>query len=213
MKRAYVLSYVLLVCSLLSPSLYAHVTVRPSQAGVASFQTFTIGVPVEKSFATIALRLEIPDTLQYVSPNVKPGWKIEIKKAGEGENAKVTELIWTGGTIPAGFRDEFLFSARVPAEEITLSWKAYQTYADGSVVSWDLAPDAEQPKKEDGSSDFSTSGPYSMTKVINDLGKAPGSGMLSSLNISAIVLSIVAIVAASLAIVLQLLRRKPATRK
>jgi uncharacterized protein YcnI len=168
---------------------------------------------VEKSIATIALKLVMPDTLRYVSPNVKPGWEIEISKTGEGEDAKVTELIWTGGTIPAGFRDEFLFSARVPAEETTLAWKAYQTYTDGSVVSWDLAPDAEQPKKEDGSSDFSKSGPYSMTKVINDLGKTPESGMISSLSISAIVLSIVAIVAAGLAIMLQFLRRKPAAGK
>lgn len=138
---------------------YAHVVVKPSEVGIGKFQTFTIGVPVEKEVATIGIRLVIPEGLKYVTPNVKPGWTITEKKSGGGESAMVTEINWTGGNIPAGQRDDFIFSAQARANETTLQWKAYQTYADGSVVSWDAAPTEEESDK----------GPYSETKVVNDL--------------------------------------------
>ena len=141
----------------------AHVVVKPAEVGVSKFQTFTTGVPNEKDAPTIQVRLVIPEGLNHVSPNVKPGWQIEIKKSGEGEDAKVTEIIWSGGSIPSGFRDEFVFSAQAPKEETSLNWKAYQTYQDGEVVAWDQEP-------KEGTEE---SKPYSVTKVIKDLGATP----------------------------------------
>lgn len=58
-----------------------------------------------------------------------------------------------------GAFDEFAFTAQSPANETKLTWKAYQTYSDGSVVSWDRG----------GSSEGGDSGPASYTKVVNDL--------------------------------------------
>ena len=149
----------------------AHVTVKPQEAGVGAFQTFTMGVPNEKDNLTVSLRLVIPDGLHHVSPNVKPGWTIEVMKTGEGEDAEVTELVWTGGSIPVGQRDEFLFNAQVPAEATTVNWKAYQTYQDGTVVSWDQDPtemknmsDAEKEEMEK-----TGKGPFSQTTIVNDL--------------------------------------------
>lgn len=144
---------------------FAHVVVRPNQVGVAAFQTFTTGVPNEKEIPTTGLRVVIPEGLKYVSPNVKPGWTIEVKKSGEGEAAVVTEIIWTGGSIPAGQRDDFMFSAQAPAEETTLTWKAYQTYENGEIVSWD-----QEPSKDHDNHDVK---PYSETKVVNDLATEP----------------------------------------
>jgi uncharacterized protein YcnI len=70
---------------------FAHVVVRPAQVGVGAFQTFTVGVPNEKDKATVAVRLVLPEGLGHVSPNVKPGWTIELvheeAKAMEGESA------------------------------------------------------------------------------------------------------------------------------
>src|SRR5260221_12481951 len=96
---------------------FAHVVVKPSQANVAEFQTFTVGVPNEKEVPVVSLKLLIPEGLMNVSPNVKPGWAIKIIKTGEGEDATVTEIDWTGGNIPSRERDDFLFSAQVPANE------------------------------------------------------------------------------------------------
>jgi uncharacterized protein YcnI len=150
----------------------AHVVVRPSEVGVGAYQTFLVSVPTEKDIATVGVRLVIPEGLTSVRPNVKPGWSVEIKKSGEGENSKVTELIWTGGTIPKDQRDEFLFSAKTPAGESTLRWDAYQTYEDGSVVSWNASAES-QPKDHTGEDDFSSTGPYSETKVVDDLSGKP----------------------------------------
>lgn len=141
----------------------AHVVVKPASVGVGAYQTFTIGVPVEKDMPTTGMRLVIPEGLKSVTPNVKPGWTINVKKEGEGENAKVTEIDWTGGSIPAGQRDDFLFSAQAPSSEGEVHWKAYQTYADGSIVNWD-----NDPKAMHGDDD-SAGGPYSVTKIVNDL--------------------------------------------
>lgn len=194
---------------------YAHVVVRPAEVGVGAFQTFTIGVPVEKEIATTEVRLVLPEGLNHVTPNVKPGWNIEVVHAeamtmeedDDHAHAPVTEIIWRGGVIPQGQRDEFLFSAQVPAEETTLSWKAYQTYADGTVVSWELGSDEVQPKDEEGNSDYSQFGPASETKVINDLSEGSEesnmedkssvgahdarSGLALGLSVIAIVLSVV----------------------
>ncbi len=144
----------------------AHVVVKPSQVGVDAFQTFTVGVPTEKDLPTVAVRLVLPDGLQEVIPNAKPGWTIKVKKNGTGDDAPVTEIDWTGGTVPVGQRDEFAFNAQVPASPTTLQWKAYQTYQDGSVVSWDQTPNGS----DDATGD---KGPYSTTDIINDLTVSP----------------------------------------
>jgi uncharacterized protein YcnI len=160
----------------------AHVTVKPEEVGISKYQTFTVSVPNEKETPTTGVRLIIPQGLEHVSPNSKPGWNIEIKKIGvsmkgeilnTGEKAPdpetVTELIWTGGSIPEGQRDEFLFSAKVPAGEGEIIWKAYQTYADGEIVAWDQDPNASKPTDE--GTDEHGSNPFSVTQVVNDLKK------------------------------------------
>jgi uncharacterized protein YcnI len=192
MKKIIAATLMLLGCASLAS---AHVVVKPSQVGIGAFQTFSTGVPVEKPVPTIGLRLLIPAGLEYVTPNVKPGWKISIKKA----STTVTEIEWTGGTIPAGQRDEFVFSARVPKMATSLAWKAYQTYADGTVVSWDQDP---------ASSTAEELKPYSITKVVDDL--TPASSMKAgehSKSSFAVVLSIVSL-ALSLVALSMVRRRK-----
>lgn len=149
---------------------FAHVVVKPNETGAAVRQVFTVGVPNEKDNPTTGLRLLIPDGLKSVTPNVKPGWTIDLKKSGEGV---VTEIEWTGGSIPMGQRDEFYFQAQAPASETTLIWKAYQTYQDGTVISWDQNPDSmkniSSEKQEEN--EKKGLGPYSQTKILNDLAK------------------------------------------
>ncbi|MEN9622103.1 MAG: hypothetical protein RLZZ67_537 [Candidatus Parcubacteria bacterium] len=181
----------------------AHATVKPSQVGIGAFQTFSLAVPVEKDIPTTAIRLIVPEGLGFVTPTLKQGWKIDVKKEKTGKTItdddgmeiaeeKVTEISWTGGSIPAGFRDEFGFSAQVPALPTELVWKAYQTYKDGSVVSWD------QPHTDDHAAKKETkdenSGPYSETAVIDDLAGADdhhaSKGVDVSFALSAIALAI-----------------------
>ena len=136
----------------------AHVTVRPSSVGIGAFQTFTVGVPVEKDQPTIGLKLLIPAGLQEVVPTVKAGWTIDTKKSGDA----VTEIDWTGGSIPAERRDDFSFSAQAPAKPTDIDWKAYQMYQDGSIISLDMTPSSSM-------AEASSTGPYSVTNVVDDL--------------------------------------------
>lgn len=166
-----------------SPAL-AHVVVRPNQVGVGERVNFVVSVPTEEDDPTVQMRLVIPEGLQSVRPNVKPGWSIQLKKTSEGEDAKVAEITWSGGRIPAEQRDEFVFSAQAPKETTTLAWKAYQTYDDGDVVAWENDPKVveEYTKNKQATAsgsqnskgdDHNAPRPFSVTKVVDDLSKAP----------------------------------------
>jgi uncharacterized protein YcnI len=156
---------------LLAPTLVsAHVTVHPEKVETAAFETFTVSVPNEKEQTVTSLRLAIPDGFTSVTPTVKTGWSISTKKSSEADAVQVTEVIWSGGVIPIGQRDDFSFSAKTPSQTGTVAWKAYQTYADGTVVAWDQAPIVG------GHDDDATNEPtpYSETKVVADLATTTG---------------------------------------
>jgi len=139
----------------------AHVVVKPAEVVTAGFQTFTIGVPNEKDIATTSIKLTIPEGLKYVQPTQKEGWQIDIESEGNGLDATVKSITWSGNEVKAGFRDDFTFSGQVPEKTTDLQWKAYQTYSDGTVVSWDKASSGDDHESED-----ENSGPFSVTKVV-----------------------------------------------
>jgi uncharacterized protein YcnI len=169
----------------------AHVVVTPGTATVGSYTTFNVSVPNEKEVAVSEVTLTIPSGVKGATPTVKPGWTVTTDQTGEGEDAVVKSITWTAGSIPVGFRDDFTFRAQVPAKAAEIDWKALQTYADGTVVHWDQTPTAS----DDDSGD---AGPYSVTKVVNDLA-ATTTADKSSTNDSGnttlpLVLSLVAVV-------------------
>lgn len=147
---------------------FAHVAVKPAQVGIAQYNDFVVSVPNEEATPTIQIRLVIPEGLKSVTPNAKPGWNIQVKKTGEGDAERVSEVVWSGGSIPVGQRDQFVFSAQTPAKETTIVWKAYQTYGDGDTVAWENDPATIKPMAN-GEDDHNAPRPYSSTKVINDL--------------------------------------------
>jgi uncharacterized protein YcnI len=168
---------------------FAHVVVKPTEVKTAAYQTFTVSVPSEKALTTVGLRLVVPENLKSVTPNVKPGWTITTKKNSDN---KVIEINWTKGSIPSERRDEFVFSAQAPSDAVTLTWKAYQTYSDGSVVSWDQETNSDQE-------DVSKTGPASKTtvladQVIGDTGEGRNLSSSMTFALAAFALSIVALV-------------------
>lgn len=158
MKRIIMSIFAAITGAVLLPSVaLAHVVVTPNQAGVGQRLVFNVSVPNEKDVPVTMLKLDIPKGLNGVTPTVQAGWAIATDKNGDD----VTAITWTG-TIPAGQREAFTFSAQAPATATELDWKAYQTYEDGTVVHWDQMP-------SDDHSEASDAGPYSITKVTNDL--------------------------------------------
>jgi uncharacterized protein YcnI len=145
---------------------FAHVIVTPNQAGIGQELTFNVSVPNERSTPVTTLRLVLPSGVTDVIPTSKDGWTITTTSNGSSSDPEVTSIVWSEGSIPIGQRQDFSFSAQVPGTSTTLDWKAYQTYADGTIVHWDQTPA--------GSDDsIGNAGPYSVTKVSNDLTSSP----------------------------------------
>jgi uncharacterized protein YcnI len=181
--------------TLLAPlATFAHVVVTPNQATTGQRTLFTVSVPNERSSDVTKLKLLIPKGLQEVQPNVMAGWTISTEKTDND----VSSITWTG-TIPEGQRADFVFKAQVSAASGELDWKAYQTYSDNTLVSWDQAPTATETDNDDA-----TTGPYSVTKVT---ATADSSAQTSqnddnnTLTLAALAVSIVAIVMSIFALI------------
>jgi uncharacterized protein YcnI len=111
-----------LLGAVLATAAMAHVTLEVREAPVGANIKAVLRVPHGcDGSPMIALRVKIPEGVVGVKPMPKPGWNIEIKtgkytkthEAAEGAKVSegVTELDWTGGKLPDGFYDEFVFRA------------------------------------------------------------------------------------------------------
>jgi uncharacterized protein YcnI len=169
--------------SMIPGAAFAHVVVKPVETTVGSFDTYTVSVPNEKEIAVTSVRLQIPKGLSYVTPTTKPEWSIDVEKDGD----VVRNITWKDGTIPAGQRQDFTFSAQAPAAAGHMTWKAYQTYADGTVVAWDKAPTNSDIEGEN-------SGPFSVTNIKDDTEEAKVAVTAAPNTTLALIISIVAVV-------------------
>lgn len=107
----------------------SHVTANPNEATADSFfrTALRVGHGCDGS-PTTAVRVKMPDGLLSVRPQMKPGWKIEIKMrkldkptdAGHGKMVTevVDEVIWRGN-LPDTYFDEFGLSMKLPARPNT----------------------------------------------------------------------------------------------
>jgi uncharacterized protein YcnI len=120
---------------------WAHVVVSPEEVAAGDYETLTVSVPTEKEVPTTEVRVEVPEgfTLSGVQP--VPGWQYEFEEDG----GLITAVTWSGGEIGPREFQQFLVQAQAPEEPGGYSWRAIQTYEDGSVVEWTGPPDAEEP--------------------------------------------------------------------
>ena len=138
----------------------AHVTVQPSTATKgASDQTFSFRVPNEKDNAsTTELQVYFPTATPIASVLVAPtpGWKATITSVklatpivtddGSITNA-VSSITWTGGAIAPGYYQDFTVDmGQLPSNTDALTFKALQTYSDGTVVRWIQDEQPGQPE-------------------------------------------------------------------
>jgi uncharacterized protein YcnI len=122
----------------------AHVTVWPKESKVGAYEKYTVRVPSEKDSNTIKVELEFPKEVSVKTVHPVPGWNYQFIKGSDGKN---TGVVWTatGDGIKAHEFFEFPFIGANPEQATSLSWKAHQTYADGTVVDWVGAPESEKP--------------------------------------------------------------------
>jgi uncharacterized protein YcnI len=123
----------------------AHVTVQPPETTQGSYEKFAVRVPTEKDVPTVKIEVKFPlDDVSISRFEPKPGWKYELTKDASN---KITGVIWTAtgeGLSPTEF-DEFYMQGKVADNATSISWKAYQTYKDGSVVEWVGAAGSDKP--------------------------------------------------------------------
>jgi uncharacterized protein YcnI len=134
----------------------AHATVKmetgTSESETGAYETFRLHlrVPVEKDMATIQVRLVVPAGLKIGAFLPVSGF---ARTVNADSNGVITEVTWEGQIRPVEFQ-RFLFSAQDPADAGTLTWKVYQTHADGTVVSRDdsdlSTPPARSPSRPSG---------------------------------------------------------------
>lgn len=120
---------------------WAHVTVAPEEMAAGDYETLTVSVPTEKEVPTTEIRVEVPEGFLLSGVQPVPGWE----HAFEEDGGVVAAVTFSGGEIRPREFQQFLVQAQAPEEPGEYSWKATQTYEDGSVVEWTGAPDSEEP--------------------------------------------------------------------
>jgi periplasmic copper chaperone A len=152
------LAFVVLDASLTS----AHVTVSPSSLPKGSDDAIlTFRVPNESATAAVTgLNIQFPlaHPIVLLNPEAGSGWQVQVVKAvlpkpittDDGTfTSTVSEIDWSGGSIPVGQFDEFNVLAQgIPTGTSQLVFKAIQKYSDGTVVSWIEVPDKAVPDPE-----------------------------------------------------------------
>jgi uncharacterized protein YcnI len=156
----------------------AHARVSPPVVLAKEGQVFTLVVPTEKEGATTT-RIEMtpPSGFSIDSFVAAPGWKRLALTKGSGENATVTKVTWTGGSVPTGEDAALSFLASTQGSG-DYTFAVRQTYSDGSVVDW------SGPESSDA--------PAPVVKAVSSL----GGGGTSTLTVIALVLAGIALVLA-----------------
>src|SRR3954453_6737104 len=145
---------------------FAHVTVSSASAAKGGFSAMTFRVPTEKDDAsTTKVQVAFPTDTPLASVSVKPvpGWTYQVTKSKlatpiSSDDGPITDAVsqitWTASSpataVKPGEYQEFGVSAGPLPTSTAISFKALQTYSDGSVVRWiDTQtpgdPEAEHP--------------------------------------------------------------------
>jgi uncharacterized protein YcnI len=138
----------------------AHVTLQPSQAPAGAFTVLNVRVPTELDNASTAkVDVKFPDGFAAARYQNVPGWKVRVitKKLAQPiqtDDGPITEGIdrmvfarttAAGGIKPGQFQD-FPISVQIPGKAgDKLTFKAIQTYSNGSVVRWIGGSGADEP--------------------------------------------------------------------
>ena len=131
-----------LVCALvtlLAAPASAHVTVSPRESTALETQRYSVRVPAEGDVATTSVELEIPPGVTVIGVVEQE----DVVSESQRENGRITRIRWTR-TIRPGQIMEFRFIARNPAGD-SLTWKAHQHLADGTVTAWVGPPGDRRP--------------------------------------------------------------------
>ncbi len=123
----------------------AHARVSPPVVLSKTGQIFSLAVPTEEENSTTTKIEFTPPTGFSIDSFVpSPGWHREVESTGSGEDAVVTKVTWTGGSVPTGEDAFFQFLAQTGSTK-TYTFGVRQTYSDGKVVDWNGSESSDTP--------------------------------------------------------------------
>uniref|UniRef100_A0A4Y8PXW3 Nuclear export factor GLE1 n=1 Tax=Paenibacillus athensensis TaxID=1967502 RepID=A0A4Y8PXW3_9BACL len=191
---------------LLSGIASAHVVVYPKETTQGTYEKFTVRVPSEKDSATTKVQVKFDTNEVAVSRfEPKPGWTYEISKDDSG---KINGVTWTATGDGLGSTEfgEFNMQGKVGDAATQITWKAYQTYKDGSVVEWVGADGSDKP----ASVTMVKAKPAGAASDGHDHGAASSSAEASGSGSStaALALGIAGVVLGALALLVALMRKR-----
>ena len=163
----------------------AHARVSPPVVQKNAPEVFTLSVPTEEAAATTnKIELTVPSDfpIDSVEP-APPGWTLNVKSTGSGEETVIQSITWSGGHVPTGQASMFRFAAQAN-DSGKIAFSVRQTYSDGTVVDWNGPESSDTPAPS--------------IEAVDSLG---GGGGTSTLAIVALVLGAAALVVAIVALV------------
>ncbi|MEA2382402.1 MAG: hypothetical protein QOH72_2373 [Solirubrobacteraceae bacterium] len=204
----------------------AHVTIQPASAPAGAETVLAVRVPNERDDAsTVKVDVRLPPGFVSASWEAQPGWSVRAVKqklskpiqTDDGPiDEQIGEIVWTAtnkkaGIAPGEFRD-FPLSVLIPGKAgQTLTFKALQTYSNGTIVRWIGAPGADQPAPQVKLTAAAATG---QTAPASGQSPAPTAAVADNdrngLSIVALVLGALGLLVGLAALVLA--RRRPATR-
>lgn len=135
----------------------AHITLEAAEAPVGAAYKAVFRLPHGcEGKPTIAIRVRIPEGMIGVKPMPKPGWTLDkvkgkyaktYKLSGADVSEGVTEVSWSGGSLPDDEYDEFVLRGNLAGDlpvGTMLYFPVVQECGDGAVERWIEIPAAGQ---------------------------------------------------------------------
>ena len=110
----------------------AHMVVLPAQSEAGGWERYTVLVPTEKKSPTVKIEVRLPNGMDVVAVESKPGWQGRYDAFPIG----AATVVWEGGHIPYEQFVSFEFLAWNPKVPSVVQWQATQWYEDGSSDRW-----------------------------------------------------------------------------
>lgn len=142
MKRVFHATLVAAAAVVTAATAQAHVTLEQSEAPAGSFYKAVLRVGHGCGTSpTTAIRVRIPIGVIQAKPMPKAGWELKTLVEpldepydyyGTTVTEDVREIVWSGGSLPNEFYDEFVFRVRLPDQEgAVVSFPVIQQCAEG----------------------------------------------------------------------------------
>jgi uncharacterized protein YcnI len=120
-------------------SAHVHASSDDAVRGGTALVTFEVPNESTKGAATTAFTIDLSNVTS-VQTEAKPGWTANFDR--DAASGTVHSVTWTAapnGGIPVDQFGLFRITVKLPDAD-TVSFRANQTYADGSMVKWDQVP-------------------------------------------------------------------------